>query len=120
MSRQITDQELAWTESQPVIGNPCMTRLRVALTKSGLPPVELAMEGDGEGLRFRLRRTAGLVELDREHVLRLLISIMRRAGFAVGYSEVAVVGVDDEFVDGFSYVAPLSQLFYYGPPLVEP
>jgi hypothetical protein len=57
--RAVTREEAAWVERQPVFGQPSVTCLRVALTKSELSPLELAMEGDGEGFRFTLLRTAG-------------------------------------------------------------
>ena len=120
MKPPLTAEEIAWTERQPVVGDPSLTRLRTALRRAGLTPVEIEIEDEGETLTFRLRRSAGLQELDRRLMLRLLISVLRRAGFEVGYSEVFLDNMDDVVVTGQTYTAPLSQLFYIGPPPVEP
>ena len=118
--RQITAEELAWVAAQALVGDPSLTRLRSVLKRAGLAPVELALTDKGEGLEFRLRRSAGLQELDREQMLRLLIGVMRRAGFDVGFSEVAIINMNASVVDGFTYTAPLSQLFHLGPPEIAP
>lgn len=120
MLHPITEQEIAWTKSQSVVGDPSMFRLRGELRRAGLTPVELALTDDGEGLEFLLTRSAGLQELEREQMLRLVIAVLRRSGFEVGFSEVAIVDMTDEAVMGFSYVAPLQQIFDDGAPLIGP
>ena len=120
MLRRITAQEEAWVQSQPIIGDPILTRLHRELRRAGFIERELALTDGGEGLELRLVRSAGLQELNHDLMTRLLISVLRRAGFEVGFSEVAILDMDDERVDGFSYVAPLDQLFHGRPPQIEP
>lgn len=52
----ITPEEIIWTNQQPVIGTPSLTRLRFALETAGLRPVELVLDDQGESIEFRLER----------------------------------------------------------------
>ena len=107
----VTAEEAAWVQSQPVIGRPSVARLRRELRRAGFTQIELALTDDGEGLEFQLLRSAGLQELKREQMLRLVITVLRRSGFSVGFSEVALVDMDDSVVAGFAYTAPLEELY---------
>jgi hypothetical protein len=117
----LTPEEIAWTESQPVIGSPSLSRLHMILREVGFTPEGLALVDIGEGLELQLLRGGATGALDREQVLRLVIIALRRAGFNIGFSEVAIVEMTDEAVTAFSYVAPLQAIFDLGPPpLIEP
>jgi hypothetical protein len=117
---RITAEDIAWTKSQPVVGDPSLTRLRMVLRRAGLNPVEMALEDGGDTLKFRLVCSSGLQELDRKQMLRLLISVLRRGGLDVGYSEVEVADVDGLVVTGETFTAPFSVLWSIGPPQLEP
>ena len=118
--RHITQEETAWVASLPVAGSPSLTRLRVTLAEAGLAPVEITITDDGEMLRLRLLRAAGLQELDHEQMLRLLISALRRAGFEIGFAEVCIVDMDDAVVEGFALTGPLDEICTIGPPSIGP
>ncbi len=105
---RITAEDIAWTKSQPVVGDPSLTRLRMVLRRAGLNPVEMALADGGDTLKFRLVRSSGLQELDRKQMLRLLISVLRRGGLDVGYSEVEVADMDDLVVTGETFTAPFT------------
>jgi hypothetical protein len=120
MKPPLTAEAIAWTERQPVVGDPSLTRLRTVLMRTGLNPIQVTVEDHGETVEFYLLRTAGLVELNDDLMTRLLISVMRRSGFNVGFSEVAIVDMNESVVNGLTYTARLQQLFDIGPPPVEP
>jgi hypothetical protein len=103
-----------------VVGSPGLTKLRVSLVKAGLTPVKLTLEDRGETVSFGLLRSAGLQELDREHMLRLLISALRRAGFEVGYVEVGTTQINNAVVAGSTLTGPLAEICAIGPPPVGP
>lgn len=115
----ITPEEIAWTNLQPMIGTPSLTRLRLALQTAGLRPVELVLNDDGENIEFRLERGPTVRHMDREQTLRTLIATFRGSGFEVGYTELAVADFDDQSVYGMSLVAPLEQVCEHGPVPVE-
>ena len=117
--RLITKEELAWLETQPVVGPPSLPRLRVALVSAGLAPVEIAITDDSEMLRLRLLRAAWLQELNREQMLRLLILALRRAGFEIGFAEVCIADMEDAVVQGFALTGSLDQICTIGSPAIE-
>ncbi len=117
--KPLTPEEIAWTSQQPVVGTPGMKRLRAALEAAGLRPVELALDGGGENVEFRLERGPAVRQLDREQTLRMLITTFRGSGFEVGFTELAVADFDDQSVYGSTLVAPLEQVCEYGPVPVE-
>ena len=118
-TRPITQTESTWVENEPVVGSASLPRLRLALVSAGLAPVEITITDDCEMLRLRLLRAAGLQELDREQVLRLLIFALRRAGFAVGFTEVCLADMNDMLVNAYTLTGPLDQICVIGTPSVE-
>jgi hypothetical protein len=118
--KPITPEEIAWTNQQPVVGEPSLTRLRVALEAGGLRPAELALHPDGEDLEFRLERGPAVRHLNREQTLRQLIITFRGSGFEVGFTEMALADFDKESVYGTTLVGPLEQICEHGPVLVGP
>jgi hypothetical protein len=119
MKPALTPEEIAWAAAQPLVGEPSLSRLRSVLKSAGLNPIQLTLEDHGETVEFRLLRSAGLAELNDDLMTRLLIAVLRRSGFGIGFSEIALLELDDAVVAGFTYVASLSELFYIGPPQVE-
>ncbi|MCL4787035.1 MAG: hypothetical protein KJ070_09630 [Verrucomicrobia bacterium] len=117
--KPITPEEIAWTNQQPVVSTPSLTRLRLGLETAGLRPVELLLDDDGENIEFRLERGSALRYMDREQTLRQLIATFRGSGFEIGFAELAVADFDDESVYGMSLVAPLEQVCEFGPVPVE-
>jgi hypothetical protein len=118
--KPLTPEEIAWTNQQPVVGNPSLTRLRAALIAAALRPVELLLGANGESVEFRLERGPAVRHLDRERTLRQLITTFRGCGFEIGFTEMAIADFDDQFVSGGSLVGPLEQICEQGPVPVEP
>ena len=48
MLRPLTKEEIRWTQAQPVIGSPSLTRLRARLEKAGYPPIRIALVFEGD------------------------------------------------------------------------
>lgn len=117
----VSPEDRQWEHDQPVVGSPSLHRLAETLRAVGWEPLELALSDDGEFVAFNLRRNAVLrgVADSREAALRSLIPTFRQAGFAVGFSEVAIDAFDDEYVTGGTLVGPLEEVCSRGPMQVD-
>jgi hypothetical protein len=116
---RVTEEEMAWTQAQPVVGAPSLSRLAAALRTAGWEPLELVLSNDGESLEFSLRGQSR-VAVERKNALRTLIGVFRQAGFRVGFTEVAIDFFDGERLTGVSLVAPLEHVCEHGPVPVGP
>lgn len=118
----VSPEELAWTQAQPLVGSPSLSRLAAALSAAGWEPQELALSKDGESVEYSLggQTLQGRVAIERENTLRTLIRVFRQAGFRVGFTEVAIGIFDGERITGSSLVGPLEQVCTHGPMSVEP
>ena len=118
----VSPEEMAWTQAQPVVGSPALSRLSAALRAAGWEPRELVLSNDRESVNFSLRRGdhRGQKATDREDALRTLIRAFRQGGFCVGFSEVTIDAFDGEYLTGGSLVGPLEQTCEHGPVLVGP
>ena len=74
----ITPEEMTWTQAQPVLGTPSLTRLRASLDAAGLRPAELVLAADRTSVEFRLVRGPASRHMEREQTLRNLITTVRR------------------------------------------
>lgn len=117
----VSPEDRQWEHDQPVVGSPSLDRLAGALRIAGWEPLELALSGDSEFVSFNLRRNAvvGGVADSREAMLRSLIPTFRQAGFAVGFSEIAIDAFDGEYVTGGTLVGPLEEVCLQGPMQVD-
>lgn len=113
----VSPEELAWTQAQPVIGSPSLSRLAATLKTAGWEPLELVLSNDGESVDFSLRghpqQCRG--EVERENVLRTLIRAFRQAGFNVGFTELAIDTFTGESLSRSTLVGPLEQVCSFGP-----
>lgn len=119
---RVTPEEVAWTLAQPVAGTASLSRLAGALRATGWEPFELALSDDGESVNFSLGRgdRHGHTASDREVALRILIRSFRRAGFCVGFTELAIDTFEGDFLTGSSLVGPLEHVCEHGPVRVRP
>ena len=116
----VSPEEIAWTNQQPVVGKPSLTRLRAELIAAGLRPAILALDEEGENVEFRLERGPAARHLDKEQTLRQLITTFRGSGFEVGFTELGVADFDDQSVYGSTLVGPLEQICEHRSMPVEP
>lgn len=120
MAREFRE-EILWQQTQPVLGNPSITRLRVGLKAAGLPVLRITIDADRELLQCWLARRDEVRGLDREQTTRRLITVLRAAGFEVGFVELVVP--DSDFhpttLYGSTLVGPLEEICEFGPPEVE-
>ena len=116
----VSTEETAWTNQQPVVGKPSLTRLRAELIAAGLRPAILALDEEGENVEFRLERGPAARHLDKEQTLRQLITTFRGSGFEVGFTELGVADFDEQSVYGSTLVGPLEQICEHRSMPVEP
>jgi hypothetical protein len=107
----LTPEESAWGTSQPVVGQPCLTRLRTALTETGFEVLELTPSDDGDDLDFRLRVTERVAAPDSKALLRTWVRALRASGYEVGLDGVGIRDVDGDIVTGRSLTAPHEELY---------
>jgi hypothetical protein len=114
--RPLSSEEAAWVQRQPVHGKPDLNRLRAELAEAGFEAVELQLSADREFLTFQARVTYRVGTMDDDLLLRRLASIFRRAGFAVGFEELAIVEVDGACLSGHTLTGPLAEICEHGAP----
>jgi hypothetical protein len=107
---KLTLDEIVWVESQAVVGDPSLPRLRAALADAGFEVLELNLSNDGEDLEFRVRVTERVAAPDSDALLRLWIAAFRQAGFQLGFEEIAVIGVEDAVVRGRKLAGPIAEI----------
>ena len=70
-------------------------------------------------MELRARITARVEADDRESLLRLLIKLLRAAGFRVGFCEAGIVDVDGAVVTAYSLTGPIGEVAEHGAPAIE-
>lgn len=107
---KLTPEQIAWTESQPVVGEPSLPRLRAVLADAGFADIQLTLSSAGEDLSFSMRVTERVEARDTESLFRLWISTFRAAGYPIGYQEIGIANVRGDLIGGHALTAPLEEL----------
>jgi hypothetical protein len=116
---QLTPEQTAWPQTQPVRGNPSLQRLSMALADAGFDDIHLRLSGDGEDVSFKVRLTERVMAQDSDELLRLWIATFRQAGFRVGFEEIGFIDVDGTRISGHTLVGPIDEIAEHGAPQIE-
>jgi hypothetical protein len=116
---RITDEEIAWVQSQPVVGAPSLRRLRAKLGQAGFAAIKLDLYASGEVLDFKVRLTPQVMAEESDSLVRLWIRIFRESGFNVGFCEVGISNVDGTLFSGLTLTGPIDQVAEHGAPAIE-
>ena len=86
---------------------------------AGFEDIELNLSDDGEDLSFKLRVTEQVAAQDSDALLELWIAAFRRAGFQIGFEEIAITGVAEALVSGQTLTGPIAEIAECRPPTIR-
>ena len=114
--QRLSPEQLAWAQRQPVRGRPSLKRLRAVLAKVGFENIALELGENRDLLTFSVRVAERVTAVDNDSLLRLWITTFRLAGFAVGFEEIGIGGLDANLISGCTLTGPINVVCEHGAP----